>query len=204
MCHLETLIDPNGNFIIMELKMSDKILTLASIYGPNDDRPQFYKILRKNIIDFNNDNVVICGGWNLVLDPEIDTENYRHINNPNARQKVLKFIDEDQYIDIFRFINDDKGFTWRRLNPEIKQARLDFFLIREENVQYCYDCKVLPGYRTDHSGIILKLKLNQNEKGKSYWRFNNSLLRDTDYINLVKKKHRRGVRDIQSQRKSYK
>ena len=182
-----TLIDPNGNFIIMELKMSDKTLTLASIYGPNDDRPQFYKILRKNIIDFNNDNVVICGDWNLVLDPEIDTENYRHINNPNARQEVLKFIDEDQYIDIFRFINDDKGLTWRRLNPEKKQARLDFFLISEENFQYCYDCKVLPGYRTDHSGIILKLKLSQNEKGRSYWKFNNSLLRNTDYINLVKK-----------------
>ena len=88
--------------------MSDKTLTLVSIYGPNDDRPQFYKNLRKNIIDFSNDNVVICGDWNLVLDPEIDTENYRHINNPNARQEVLKNIYEDQYIDIFRFINTEK------------------------------------------------------------------------------------------------
>ena len=182
-----TLVDPNGNFIIMELKMSDKTLTLASIYGPNDDKPQFYKALRKNINDFNNDNVVICGDWNLVLDPDMDTENYRHINNPNARLEVLKFIDEDQFIDIFRFINDDKGFTWRRLNPEKKQARLDYFLVSEENFQYCYDCKVVPGYRTDHSGIILKLKLNQNAKGRSYWKFNNSLLKDTVYIELVKK-----------------
>ena len=107
--------------------MSDKTLTLASIYGPNDDRPQFYKNLRKNISDFSNDNVVICGDWNLVLDPDMDTENYRHINNPNARQEVLKFIDEDQYIDIFRFINDDKGFTWRRLNPEKKASSSRLF-----------------------------------------------------------------------------
>ena len=189
-----TLLDSNGNFIIMELKMSDKTLTLSSIYGPNDDRPQFNKNLRKNISDFSNDNVVICGDWNLVLDPDMDTKNYRHINNPNARQEVLKFIDEDQYIDIFRFINDDKGFTWRRLNPEKKQARLDYFLVSEENFQYCYDCKVLPGYRTDHSGIILKL--NQNEKGRSYWKFNNSLLRDTEYIKLVKKNNRRSARYI--------
>lgn len=171
----------------MELKISDKSLTLASIYGPNDDRPHFYKTLRKNINDFNNENVVICGDWNLVLDPDMDTENYRHVNNPNARLEVLKFIDEDQFIDIFRFINDGKGFTWRRLNPEKKQARVEFFLVSEENFQYCYDCKVLPGYRTDHSGIILKLKLNQNEKGRSYWKFNNSLLKDTTYIELVTK-----------------
>ena len=50
-----------------------------------------------------------------------------------------------------------------------------------------YDCNVVSGYRTDHSGIILKLKLNQNERGKSYWKFNNSLLNDKDYIQLVKK-----------------
>ena len=122
-----TLVDPNGNFIKMELKMSDKSLILASIYGPNDDMPHFYKTLRKNINDFNNENVVICGDWNLVLDPDMDTENYRHVNNPNARLEVIKFIDEDEFIDIFRFINDDKGFTWRRLNPEKKQARLDYF-----------------------------------------------------------------------------
>lgn len=181
------LTDPNGNFIIMELNISGKSLTLASIYGPNDDRPQFYKNLRQHIRDFGNDNVVICGDWNLVLDPAIDTENYRHINNPAARLEVLKFIDEDNYIDVYRFINDDKGFTWRRINPEKKQARLDYFLVSEEIFQYLYDCKVVHGYRTDHSGIILNLKLNQNERGRGYWKFNNSLLRDNDYIQLVKK-----------------
>ena len=46
---------------------------------------------------------------------------------------------------------------------------------------------MLPGYRTDHSAIMLKLKLNQNEKGRSYWKFNNSLLRDSEYIKIVKK-----------------
>ena len=132
-----TLVDPNGNFIIMELKMSDKTLTLASIYGTNDDMPQFYKTIRKNINDFSNDNIVICGDWNLVLDPDMDNEIYRHINNPNARREVLKFIDEDQFIDIFRFINDDKGFTWRRLNPEKSKARLDYLSLVMRKPAFC-------------------------------------------------------------------
>ena len=79
----------------------------------------------------------------------MDTENYRHINNPNAIQEVLKFIDEDQYIDIFRFINDDKVFTWRRLNPEKKQARLDYFWSVKKifniamTAKYCLDIELI-------------------------------------------------------------
>ena len=183
----QIITDPDGNFVIMELKVLDKKITLASIYGPNEDKPQFYRNLKQKISDFGNDKVIICGDWNLVLNPDVDTENYRHINNPTARQEVLKFIDNDNYIDIYRFINDDKGFTWRRLNPEKKQARLDYFLISEETFEFTNDCKIVSGYRTDHSGITLKLKLNQNERGTSYWKFNNSLLKDKDYIQLVKK-----------------
>ena len=180
------LTDTDGNFVIMELKLLEEKITLASIYGPNEDKPSFYRNIKQKISDFGNNKVIICGDWNLVIDPEEDTENYRHINNPNARQEVLKFLDEENYIDIYRFINDDKGFTWRRLNPEIKQARLDFFLISEETFQIASDCKKVSGYRTDHSGIVLQLRLNQNERGRSYWKFNNSLLKDKDYIKLVK------------------
>ena len=45
---------------------------------------------------------------------------------------------------------------------------------------------IIPGYRTDHSGIVLKLKFQDMERGKSYWKFNNSLLKDKKYIDQVK------------------
>ena len=39
----------------------------------------------------------------------------------------------------------------------------------------------------DHSGITMDLVLNNNnERGKGYWKFNNSLLKDQAYIKLVK------------------
>ena len=43
-----------------------------------------------------------------------------------------------------------------------------FFLISEEMFEFTNDCKIVSGYRTDHSGITSKLKLNQNERGTSY------------------------------------
>ena len=52
--------------------------------------------------------------------------------------------------------------------------------------QYVIDCSILSGYRTDHSVVLLKLKLQENERGHGYWKFNNSLLKDTGYIKIVK------------------
>ena len=47
-----------------------------------------------------------------------------------------------------------KMYTWRRLNPTKKQARLDFYLISDTMSAFVMDTEIISGYRTDHSGII--------------------------------------------------
>ena len=94
--------DPNGNFLILEMYIQKQKIILVNIYGPNEDKPQFYKNLKQKINElesFDGDtyNVVICGDWNLVIDPNIDTENYKSINNPNARS-------EDQFLSYMLYI----------------------------------------------------------------------------------------------------
>ena len=76
--------------------------------------------------------------------------------------------------------------TWSRRNPVRKQARLDFFLVNENIFPYVHDTNIIPGFRTDHSSILLKLKLYDNERGRGYWKLNNSLLKDRKYIQIVK------------------
>ena len=115
----KVLKDPNGNFVIFEIIVQKQKITLANIYGPNEDKPQFYNNLKQKIDEFDNDNVIICGDWNLVLDPKVDTENYKSVNNPNARAVVVSFLDNMDYMDAWRFLNEEKkGFTWRRLQPD--------------------------------------------------------------------------------------
>ena len=103
---------------------------LANIYGPNENKPQFYKNLKQKTDEFETENVIICGDWNLVLDPSLDTENCKTIYNPNARSVVLSLLDNMDYTDAWRILNEDKkGFTWKRLHPERKQTGLDYVLI---------------------------------------------------------------------------
>ena len=41
--HLQrTYLDPNGRFIICDVKVEEKCVTLATLYAPNDDEPSFF------------------------------------------------------------------------------------------------------------------------------------------------------------------
>ena len=48
------------------------------------------------------------------------------------------------------------------------QARLNYCLAREPMFSFVTDSDIVPGYRTDHSGVTLKLKLQELERGRSY------------------------------------
>ena len=94
----------------------------------------------------------MCGDWNLVLKPEKDCSNYLHVNNPKARMMVLNFIEEENFVDIWGSMNEDsKAYTWRRLTPQKK------YLISDTISTFVMNTAIIPGYRTDHSGIALKL-----------------------------------------------
>lgn len=117
--------DKNGNFIILDMKIQNKKITLVNWYGPNEDNVQFYDNLTKNVAEFENENVIMYGDWNLVLNADIDSSNYLHINNPKARQFVLNFIEEDNFLDAWRIMNEEsRKYTWRRLNP-VKKNKHD-------------------------------------------------------------------------------
>ena len=78
-----------------------------------------------------------------------------------------------------------KKFAWRRLNAVQKLDRLDYFILSESLFQYVTEADIIAGYRTDYNDITLKLKLFDNIRGKGYWKFNNSLLKDNEYVDIV-------------------
>ena len=114
--------------------------------------------------EFDNELLIICGDWNFAQNPEIDYYNYLHINNPRARKEVLDTMEENSLIDVWRLFNEDvRAYTWKRISTVRKQARLDYFLINETCLEYVMDTNINPGYRTDRSSILLKIKIIYNE-----------------------------------------
>lgn len=50
--------DTNGNYIIMEITIQGKKITLVNVYGPNQDNPNFYATLLNKIAEFENDQII--------------------------------------------------------------------------------------------------------------------------------------------------
>lgn len=182
-----TKSDSNGNFIITNMLVDNKYnITLVNLYGPNRDDQDFYSNVGNIIEEFGNEFVILCGDWNVVQDFMLDCHNYVKENNPKNRIEIQNLKNKFNLVDPWRVNNPtSKKFTWTRRNPT-KQARLDYFLISEELMSILGNVKIIPGYRTDHSIINIEFKINDFERGRGFWRFNNSLLRDKEYILKIK------------------
>ena len=84
---LRTYQEPNGRFIICDITTNNKCVTMASLYAPNDDDPNFFFNFFDN--DFRCDEVIIGGDFNLVLDLDIDKKGGRATTHTES-VKILK------------------------------------------------------------------------------------------------------------------
>ena len=99
---MQTIFDPKGNYIILDIKVKEQQFTLCALYGPNEDNPIFFQNITHMIENLNNVSVIIAGNWNVVLDYEKDILNYKHKNNPKSQQSIHGMKTRFNLIDVWR------------------------------------------------------------------------------------------------------
>ena len=187
----ELRIDEGGNYIIVRAILNDnQKLILVNIYGPNDDNPNFYEKLGETCAEMGNEGIpfIIAGDMNMALNGKIDTVNYVRENNTKARDVLLRIMEENDFVDIFREREGNlKRYTWGNNGPLVKQARLDYIIISRSLIPQVSDVRIIPGYRSDHSMVTLKLGRLAHTRGKGFFKINNSLLYCEDYCEEIQK-----------------
>ena len=183
---MKTYIDDSGRFILCDLKTNGKSITLTNIYAPNEDDPAFFKNLLDHLQDFEGDEIIIGGDFNLVLDVEKDKKGGLPKTHHNAQNTILEICDNLDLVDAWRILNpEEKRYTWRQTQPTV-HCRLDFFLTSQSLLGNIISANILPGFKTDHSMITLNISLHSNPRGPGFWKLNTSLLADRDYIDLIR------------------
>ena len=67
------------------------------------------------------------------------------------------------------------------------QARLDYWFISTGLTYQVRKVEIRPGILSDHSLLTLNIEiLDCINRGKGYWKFNNDLLQDKNYVNMIK------------------
>ena len=98
------------------MNIEGKQITLVSLYEPNEENPKFYENIMQKVTEFENEQVIMCGDWNLVLNADKNYENYLNINNPRAREVMLNLLQDDNFKDPCRIMNEKiRKYTWRVL-----------------------------------------------------------------------------------------
>ena len=184
---LDKFKNRNGNILGILVEYECKRILLEGIYGPNGDAPTFYENeVFKKIEIWDPQYSIFVGDWNLVLDQNVDTLNYQSVNNPLARLEIIKKMAEHNLVDIFREIHPDmKKYSWKQWGSQ-KFARLDFFLVSNTLLPFVQNTNILPTCFSDHSPVILDVDFSRFSRGKGFWKFNNSLLKDTNYLEIIK------------------
>ena len=80
-------------------------------------------------------------------------------------------------------------FTWKRKNNINKASRIDFFLTCPEIRTQIESTDIRPAIitHTDHQAISLMINCRSQQKGKGYFKINNSVLENNEYQNIIKK-----------------
>ena len=164
--------DETGNIVLVKAVINKTFeVLLMPIYGPNEDNPLFFQELAKMIGEITENDeslpIIMCGDLNIALDQKVDTYNYDNVNNARGKRELKRLMKTHELKDSFRELNPGSiRYTWRRCNPSIKQARLDYILVSSSifgSVQKAY---ILPVYRTDHAAVCLDLVVTEQQRGK--------------------------------------
>ena len=178
--------DPMGRFIICHLETNGKLLTLANLYGPNEDDAIFFTSFFDHLSDFKCEEIIIGGDFNLVLDLEKDKKGGLARTHQKSLEVTKTFCEHLDLIDAWRVLHPDLSrFTWRQRRPEI-HCRLDFFLVNQSTFCNINEADIIPRYKTDHSMISLFFSVHSNARGRGFWKLNTSFLKETEYVSQIK------------------
>ena len=128
---------------------------MANIYAPNDDNLAFFLDCFGHLDDFKRDDIFIGGDFNLVLDLEKDKSGGLLKTHQNCLKIIKEFSEKLDLVDIWKALHPETSRdTWRRHSPKV-QCRLDFFLISQSVANIAALSDFHPGYKSDHSMIIV-------------------------------------------------
>ena len=166
---------------------------LINAYFPSEssDRLEFLSTFSQYLSGAKN--LILGGDFNFIMDPNLDKIG-GNLSKGTIGSKAFKVLAEKfSLIDTFRHLfPKQKAVTWSRsnvgtgnntVNYDIIGTRIDRFYISRLICTSVTSFETLPCTFSDHNFIQINLATNSGINiGKSYWKFNEDLLEDDNFL----------------------
>ena len=182
------IVFKDDRIICLEFLYEKEQYLILCVYFPNDTngKCQLFKDITNILINQISEatNLLIAGDFNCTLKPILDniSGNLHPLREINT---FKQFISDNKLYDLWRMYNEEnKEYTWRHKSRPIMR-RIDYILTNENmfNKSRYSSISTLP--LTDHKCVIGEFQTHDMELGPSFWKFNNSLLSDQNYLDIV-------------------
>ena len=169
------------------------IFRLINAYFPSEssDRLEFLSTFSQYLSGAKN--LILGGDFNFIMDPNLDKIG-GNLSKGTIGSKTFKVLAEKfSLIDTFRHLfPKQKAVTWsssnvgtgnNTVNYDIIGTRIDRFYISRLICTSVTSFETLPCTFSDHNFIQINLATNSGINiGKSYWKFNEDLLEDDNFL----------------------
>ena len=183
---LNTVRDDKGRILLVTLKVNETMITLANIYGPNNDDGSFFIDLHNLLSEHGEEPYIIGGDFNTVMEAKLDKFPKLLQNHPKCFKAITDIINDFELIDIWRSCHSTQlKYTWMSHDFKIG-SRIDYFLISQSLITSVLKCDIDFGYKTDHSLISLFLIKSVAKRGPGFWKLNTSLLANSDNMEKIR------------------
>ena len=176
--------DTEGRYVITTFNIDEVSYAICNLYAPNQDKPKFFVNIFDKMQKVSTDHVIITGDFNVCIEPQLDKRG-GNINDTKSAELIRTFKDENQWVDPWRLLNQDKfQYTFKKRKPLV-MTRLDYFLLPMGTQNLVCHCEIIPSFLSDHNSVELTLATNHSIRGPGFWKFNATLLKNQEYANGI-------------------
>ena len=128
----------------------------------------------------------MVGDWNTTLG-HLDKTGGLPWREASYSNGLLSLMKELNLVKVYRRLHpNSKTYTYETKNRKLK-SRIDFFIITKQLINQVRRIETRTSIAPNHKAIFLSIEIDQAPAcGPRNWKFNNMLLKDNEYINLIK------------------
>ena len=88
-----------------------------------------------------------------------------------------------------------KGFSYESKSLKVS-SRIDFYLVSKSITNWVVKANTKVSNAPDHEAVVLDLRILSEKRDPDLWKFNNSLVEDNEFVELIKKTTKLYVRSM--------